>query len=316
MTKAHAKGSSDAISTRAFTLVEMMVSMAVLALMLAIVASITGQATKTVSRGSAQIDSFQAGRGGFDIITQTLAQATLNTYWDYDNANTPTRYTRMSDLHFLINAPGGSQAIYFQAPEACSSTTAYQQTRGLLNACGYYVKFDNDKDYRPAHITQDRWRYRLMQALQPTEDLTVFKNNSATWTTSLDSLAWPIAENVIALIAWPRTFYQDDPSGLGNQLTSNYRYDSRTGGGIQYAQLPPMVQITLIVIDESSAIRLANGSQPPSVIENALAGKFIDVSKFQSDLTALQNTLTAAKITCRTMTCPVTLRESKWSSTP
>src|SRR5437867_2293961 len=79
-----------------FTLVEVMVSMAILVLLLLVLVSITDATRKTWSYTSSKIEQFQDAREAFESITRKLSQATLNTYWDYDNPLTPTRYLRQS----------------------------------------------------------------------------------------------------------------------------------------------------------------------------------------------------------------------------
>ncbi len=317
-----------------FTLVEVLVSTVILIVLLSIVSSVFSHASTTVRNASVQLDASQAGRNGFDTMTQKLSQATLNTYWDYhypnnDSTKPPDKYTRKSDLHFIVSASGSSHAIFFQMPGMVSQNPSYQRVQGLLNACGYFVQYGSDSAndsshpgyQRPAHVANARWRYRLMQAVQPTESFEVFANPTSGWTTQVKATAWPIADNVIALIAWPRLNAGDEAASsqpAGTQLTTNYLYDSRGGTAVQSAQLPPIVQVTMIIIDEASAVRISSGSTPPTVIENNLAGKFSDssVAQYTKDLSDLQSALDAARIRYTTLNTSVALRESKWSSTP
>lgn len=301
-----------------FSLVELLVSMAVFAAMLGIISSAIDQSILTVQNASAQINASQAGRAGFDIMTQKLSQATLGTYWDYDSPTAPTKYIRKSDLHFIISGTTASKAVYFQAPLAISESSSYAQTQGLLNACGYFVQFGNDDNFRPRHVSQKRYRYRLMQGVQTTENLTVLNGGTnSNWTNAVTQNSWPIYDNVIALILWPRISPTVDVSGTS--LSTNYQYDSRStdaNKAIQWAQLPPLVQVTMIVIDEATAARLDSGATPPAVIESALQGKFTDVTSFQSDLDQLENSLKQAHINYKTLNTSVLLSESKWSSNP
>jgi uncharacterized protein (TIGR02599 family) len=296
----------------AFTLVEVLVSSAVLAMLLAMLAWVTTFSLSTTGRAEAKIDQFAAARAGFERLTTTLSQATLNTYWDYDNPAAPTKYVRKSDLHFLLeSAPRSGQAVYFQAPLARG---AQEGTTGLLNAVGYSVDL-NENVWRPNHVTQPRWRYRLMQGIQPAENLTVFNDPSKNWKTALADpaqAAFPLAENVIAMVLWPRLPLSQDASGA--QLTSNFLYDSRVGTPIQSGQLPPEIQVTLIVIDEASAVRLDQGSIEPKAVTDALNGRFVRVADFANDLAAVQNSLTTAGVNHLVLSGSVVLRESKWST--
>jgi uncharacterized protein (TIGR02599 family) len=327
------RGGRRAVGTAGFTLVEILVGCSVLLLLLVMLLSVTDQTMRTVKTASAQVDAFQAARTAFDLMSQKVSQATMNTYWDYydasnqprtpSNATTfvPARYGRASDLHFLIQASGTyGHAIFFQAPEAISADPTRDQTQGLLNAIGYFVQFGNDDAYRPPYIQQQRYRYRLMQAIQPTENLQVFTNATGSWTAGVREAAWPLVDNVIALVIWPRLNPLEDPNGT--VVSSNYLYDSRTAlpasssqpFPIQFAQAPPTVQLTMLVIDEASAVRIEAGTAEPPVIRDALTGRFTSVSSYQSDLDAIQAALSAAHVSFRVLNTTVSLRESKWST--
>jgi len=304
--------SSPQQRSRAFTLLEVLVASTILMLMVVLLSSAIGAALATVRRSNAKVDQFAATRAGFESLTAMLSQATLNTYWDYDNAAAPTAYIRKSDLHFLITnaADGGGQSVFFQAPLARSGTNV---PLGALNAVGYWVEFGADT-WKPGHIPTSCSRYRLIQGIQPAENLAVFTNTTATWTSDIKSIptpAFPLADNVIALVLWPRRPTTQDSAGT--QLTADYTYDSRTGADIQKAQLPPSVQVTMIVIDEASAIRIASGNTEPTAISGALKNRFQDVTKYQADLDAVKSALNAARINYLVLSSPVTLREAKWS---
>ncbi|XHR30631.1 MAG: prepilin-type N-terminal cleavage/methylation domain-containing protein [Chthoniobacteraceae bacterium] len=311
-----------------FTILEVLVATTVLTLLLAIMLAVMNQTSSTVMCASAKIDAFATARSTFDIIVGKLSQATLNTYWDYDDPSLPRHYLRKSDLQFLTRAntqyPGYGQEIFFQVPESYSSNANYQGTEGILNACGYFVRYSNDDNFRPGVVNNKRWRYRLMEAIQPTEEMQVFRlaaNDDTAWATNISMTnAIPLCENVIALIVWPRLSAGADVTGT--QLTSNYQYDSQKNANsypqpITANQLPPTVQVTLVVIDDASAVRLDTHSDtPPQVIYNALQNKFTDVTKYQQDLSSLASILTTHRIKYQIRNISVVLQESKWSSTP
>jgi uncharacterized protein (TIGR02599 family) len=338
----------------AFTLVEVLVGCAILVLLLVMLFSMTSQTTAIVSHASARVDAFQGARTAFDTISQRLSQATMNSYWDYYNSSNqrlsptatsgstafgnfvPVTYGRASDLHFLIetNTYFG-QSVFFEAPMAVSGTsTGFDQTQGLLNAIGYYVQFGSDAGFRPGLVSRQRYRYRLMQAIQPTENFQVYTSGTTSaWVTGTNGstgvigAAWPLVDNVIALIVWPRSNVQD-PNGTLLLTNNQYNYDSRTPPApspaplpIQYAQAPPEVQLTMIAIDEASATRLDPGTgAQPAVISSVLQSKntagenlFTDVTQYQGDLNLVTNALSAARINYQVLSNMVSLRESKWS---
>lgn len=340
---------------RAFTLVEVMVATTILVLLLGILLSITNSIGTTVGRTSAKIDAFAGSRATFDLVGRRLSQATLNTYWDYDNPLDPTVYLRQSDLHFLVTQnsqnPGYGQELYFQSPLTYSGDPAVRTTSGLLNACAFYVQYGGSLGFRPGTESgsPERFRYRLMQAVQPTDELDIFaaspparSDNSAwaaywnsywtthAWTSSLENRGTaglapsvtPLIDNVIAFIVWPRLPATDD--AVGADLTTDFQYDSKKNAWptsatdkqpITANQLPPAVQVTMILVSESSAQRLNTDSPtPPKVIEDALSGRFDRVSDYQTDLKDVSDELAKNHIEFQVLNTTVALRESKWSS--
>lgn len=334
-----------------FTLIEMMAAMAVLIILLAIIVGVTNSVSATVRRSTAGIDALAGARTGFDLLNRTLSKATLNTYWEYDNPLDPTRYLRQSDLQFLIRqntqTPGAGQEVYFVAPETYAEDAALQSTQGLFNACGAFVRFGGSADFRPGVLSGDRFRYRLMFGIQPTEGLSIFNKPvraagqsdsvyRAAVETFWNSLAWiapvqnngatgtgprvtPIADNVIALVAWPRLTGSEDPNGTQLSEDGTFAYNSQKNALASPQQpmanqLPPVIQLTMIVISEASAARLDQGqSTPPSDIENALNGRFRDIAKYKDDLQAVTDALSDKGIEYQVFTTSVPLRESKWS---
>lgn len=299
---------------RAFSLLEILVATAVLAILVVVLASATNAALSTVRRASGKMDQISSARAGFDLLTATLSQATLNTYWDYatNAAGNPEKYVRRSDLHFLIGqGPVAGQSAFFQSPLGRSANA---NPDGVLNAVGYWVQFGDDSTWKPSHVQASRPRYRLMQGLQPTENLSVFRQSGDAWKNALQNAALPIAENVIAMVLWPRLPAAQD--ALGTQLSADFLYDSRGGMPVQAAQLPPQVQVVMIVIDEATAARLEAGGTEPDAIREALENRFQEVANFDDDLRQVKEKLDAARISYRVLSAPVTLRESKWSKVP
>ena len=337
-----------------FTLVELLVASSVLVLLLGLLMSATDSASSTVSYATKKIEAFASTRGVFDIVTQKLSIATLNTYWDYYDGNgnrrtstnsdtfVPKTYGRASDLQFLVrqNTQNGNygQEVFFQTPEAFSASADYQSTQGLLNACGFFVRYGSNSSFRPNIMSQAsastslRWRYRLMQALEPTEKFSVFQSapsDNTAWADSIGNndqtdpsdsskpLVKPLGDNIIALIVWPRLSAGENPDGT--TLTTDYTYDSQKSPAgaskpITFNQLPPTVQITMVIIDEASASRIdTHSSVAPTAIEDALKDKFRKVNQYQQDLNDLESALVDKHINYQILNTSVVLLESKWS---
>ena len=338
-------------SRSGFSLLEILAAVALLVMILAMTTSIIDSSSRVWRQANAKIESFQAARGVFDILTSKIGKATLNTYWDYYGADNkpfrlsadpaafePKRYGRYSELHFLCGQASGlitalppdlsmtgTQAVFFAAPTGMSSSADFNGLSGLLAACGYFVAFGSDDSSKPGFLpTPSRYRWRLMELSAPVEELQVFASptgNSWMETPISNGRVRSVAENVIALVVWPRRSQQDDPAG--EALSDNFAYDSRTAETwsgnpprqpVQAHQLPPNLQVTMVVIDEESAKRMENGSTPPAKITAALSGLFDGkVSEYEDDLKKLEERLAGSQVGFRVFSTTVALRESKWS---
>jgi uncharacterized protein (TIGR02599 family) len=316
-----------------FTILEVLVASTVLMLMLGVVLSTISQTSTVTRRATDKISAFQSARNAFDLITAKLSQATLNSYWAYDIPAAPTKYIRKSELHFLIGQAGISpfggtagtgQAIYFQAPGGgTENVPTFGSLGALLNACGYFISYENEDSLpSPFPAPQSKYRYRLMQAIQPTGNFQVYGSTTGNaWVTGVvgvspQNYAVPIAENIVYLAAWPRKAPADDPQG--SSLTTAYSYDSRLGASSSPQpetanQMPPVVQITIVAIDEASAARICKDATPPTEITSALSGLFSasNQDQFKKDIGDLEKSLGAAHINFRIFTAMVPIRESK-----
>lgn len=179
---------------KAFTLVEVLVSLTVLIVLLLVSAQVIGTVQSTWTASNARVSQFREARTAFDIITRNLSQATLNTYIDYDRSylgedvtrmstTAPANYVRKSDLRFVCGdaadlAGGGSNsslfpghALFFQAPLGVAHDPAYVGLDRLLCGRGYFVQFTDDSPFRPSVLppAQPRYRYRLMEFSPPAE---------------------------------------------------------------------------------------------------------------------------------------------------
>jgi uncharacterized protein (TIGR02599 family) len=319
-----------------FTILELLVATTVLSLILVVMLSLITQTSNVWRSSSARIEAFQSARRGFEALTRSLEQATLNTYWDYDNPNDPKAYRRKSELHFLVadagtdglpGTPGTGQAIFFQAPANKTASTNYANydgLTGLINACGFFVQYGSDADWLPKpHVGpgQARERFRLMQWMQATESLTVYEGaTNHAWVTAAAADVVPVSDNVIALVIWPKEEGEE-----ANPILNSYSYDSRLNAtnAPQPAtahQLPPLLKVALVAIDETSAVRLGANLQP--TVAACMSGLFDtspakdspdDKKSLADDLATLEARLTTKSISYRTFVTSVPMREAKWS---
>lgn len=313
-----------------FSLIEILVASAVLAMIMVVLMYILNTTSSVTQRATEKIAAFQSARRAFSILNNVVGQATLNSYWDYDDPKQPKRYLRKSELHFLIGpagtgtlpgTPGTGQAMAFQVPLGnTGNQTSYGGLDHLLNACAFYINYAEEPSLPsppfPA-VNPPKYRYQLMQAVEPTENLEVYNEpDGSAWLAGLAAWEAPIAENVILLVAWPRYSPQDDPKG--DALTSNFSYNSRDYVNADPQppsanQLPPTVQVLMVAIDQKSAARYCTGSSPPAEIQNLSSGLFQTSNEetFLADVETLRGRLDATNINYRIFTSTIPIRESK-----
>lgn len=363
-----------------FTLVELLVSTAIITVLMVILVSITNQTNSVWRYTSGKMEQFRESRNAFDTVTTRLSQATLNTYWDYNDPKAPINYERRSELRFISGhrslsdpkellgdydgARRVSHSIFFHAPlgfveHAAGRKSKYNGLSNLLNVWGYYVELQDDENFRPGFIQRIkpeiplRTRFRLMEFMQPAEQLQTYSHTSGTvskptasksytgldWFKPLvnkaDAPVHVLSENIIALVILPQLTKQDreyaSKTGGATELAPNYNYDStsdgdtRGGGGDgrnvnTRNQLPPVVQVTLVAIDEQSALRLSPRGHEELV--DAVQTKFTKASKFNTDLAlnqdladdaTLENKLVSMKVNYRVFTTNVPIKSAKWS---
>lgn len=140
-----------------------------------------------------------------------------------------------------------------------------------------------------------------------------------------------LADNILYLVLRPRRSAKEYEAASPKPvpIAPNYTYDSRPKAAITPAeakgypsrhQLPPLVAVTLIAIDETSAARLESrfGSTPPLEalgIANLFqtAADTNDPAAYEADLETLKTVLANNKINFRIFETEVMLRSSKWT---
>lgn len=189
----------------AFTLVEVMVSIVVLAVMLLIISQIITQAQRSWRTASARLSQFREARIAFDTITRNLRQATLTTYRDFyygsdpndrtpdSLAQAPTGSVRTSNLAFrcgdaasLVGGLGSigepvGHAIFFEAPLGVTANPDYESLKNLLCVRGYFLVLGSDEAFLPAGLAGQltpSTRLRLMEFQPPAELNRIYEKDS------------------------------------------------------------------------------------------------------------------------------------------
>ncbi len=354
---------------RAFTLVELLVSMAVLSLFMIVLLLLTDSVQKLWRRSSGSTESFASARAAFDVMTRRLSQATLNTYLDYYDSSgsrrpaitststaaekaaadafVPASYGRASDLHFRSGLASGilgsgtnsaAHGVFFLAPLGYTDNHAnYRDLPNLLNPVAYFVEFADDSAEVPQFLKNGgvpaRSRYRLVEVVQPAQEFTGYPalsdtdpGNDNNWISAAGGLKGSVhkhflAENVIAVVIRPELAEQDTAAaGLSEawNLTNGYSYNSRAGrtaakDKMQFAQMPPLIRLVMVSVDERDAARLTNGNTPPAAFDTS--DLFVDPDKLEENLATLESRLVAARVQYHVFSSVISLRAAKWSNT-
>lgn len=355
---------------KGFSMIELMVSMTILAAMLLMFVGVLDQTQNSWEYAQGQISQFRESRVAFDIITKNLSQATLNAYYDQvdlepppDGDGVPERFEITSELHFKTfpakdlkvpsHKPG--HAIFFQAPLGVTDNREYSTLPNLLNARAYYIQFNSDKDFRPPFLTSyktpERFRYRLMEWIPPTENNRIYVDGAQ----ELDSPAYdprepkfdewfeqdierysrPLAENVVALIFSPRepvadSLATENPARAEREsfqrIARNYSYDSEDPDNESFRHLlPPLVKVTMVAIDEVSALRYedvngGSGSSTPYLQPHMPANWMTVADNYAADLKELTDTFhddnnnkDGIQVRYKIFSTTVAILGSKWS---
>jgi len=319
-----------------FSILEMLVSTVILTVLMGLLFTVLNSGTKIWTTGTSKIQSFQEARAAYEVMTRKIGQATLNVYLDYstNSSGDPIGYKRQSELQFLsgptsdlLNSSATNQthAIFFMAPLGYTTNTSYNQLRSLLNASGFFLEFGSDQSDRPAFVNgkvTERHRWRLKELWQPTENVTIY-TNSINWTNSrsdgwfrsalTDANKATVAENIIALVIRPRLPEKEDSSGNA-LLSSGFVYNSKDAFmSNTFNQLPPLVQVVMVAIDERSATRFANGSTAPNYGVANFSALFTNPADFDKDLKAIEDGLISNNVTYQIFNSTVPIEGAKWS---
>jgi uncharacterized protein (TIGR02599 family) len=248
------------------------------------------------------------------------------------------------------------QAVFFQAPTGFVQLQDNRPKSSLLNVLGYYIEFGTDDTFKPGTVKSlvpTRSRYRLMEVAQPAERNGIYESTCeldpstglAKYAYDLDWLKklilvtptdstplekQPLAENIITMALLPRL----SPAQSTNpaELTSDYSYDSRawepssskSEDSRHRNQLPPLIELIVVAIDEPSAQKLAqlyggaDGSSPPFA-DGSVRSKvdldtlFKDPTKLEADILTLEDGLNKLKVSYRIFRTTVAMHGAKWT---
>lgn len=178
---------------RAFTLVELLLSMAILSLLTLSIFEMMKHTQDSVTRQQSRAEEFREARAAVEAMSRTVSSSVMNSYWAYGDYSLANRvnYTRQSDNHFIsgpasVLLPGTVEVkhghcIFFQtsdgtAPLSGNVNNIVGAPYNLVTCMGYYIDYGSDLDFRPSFIASDsianpeRKRFRLMEFRLPAQN--------------------------------------------------------------------------------------------------------------------------------------------------
>jgi len=281
----------------AFTLIEVLVSMAILLLMVVLLHGILSGASGAWKLGEANKDRMQSARAISDFIANELESALL-----------PLNRTSTNSLQLVVNPPGIStqrDSIFWQSP------LAVDQTLGDVAEIGYFVRWDTQSPQNP-RAALCRFFVNLTSRDPATGAITANPNflissQPDTWLSDsvLDRVAPAnaandylglFAENVIGM--WVRCI----DSGGQVITASGTTFNSRTGytdsllGARAACALPTMIDLSLVLLDARSAVRVGPAEMAAItglVDTSANADAFVDAAFQNSTLASFRSAFRA-----------------------
>lgn len=269
---------------------------------------------------------------------------------------TPGQYVRQSELHFVCGqadqllASAGTaslrpttHAVFFNAPLGYRDRdSSVAPLANILNATGFFINYASDESSQPGFLRKQfpgKYAYRLMEVWQSSNEFMVYQGISSPverdqlkipekrfkWFTSPVQAedARVLSENIIALVLWPKRSSNNGDA----PLTTDYFYDTRAylekpadkEAQLQRNQLPPLMQVTMLALDEFSAARLeakyhgqAELLQPGRLFTSSSTDP-ADESELQDSLKELEDFLVGEHLTYRLFSSSVLIRQAKWS---
>ncbi|MDP4849623.1 MAG: prepilin-type cleavage/methylation domain-containing protein, partial [Verrucomicrobiales bacterium] len=103
-----------------------------------------------------------------------------------------------------------------------------------------------------------------------------------------------------------------------SRIAPNYRFDSNSSEedfSDFSQQIPPLVRVTMVAIDEAAAVRYSDsGGTMPAELMAPLSGLFKNTDSYDDDIQKLTDALNELKVSHKVFSSMVMLRSAKWSS--
>ncbi|MGD9873069.1 MAG: PilW family protein [Kiritimatiellia bacterium] len=228
----------------AFTLVELLVAMAILAVIILMMAQIFTESTRAFDMGIALADQNLKGRMILDFMAREISQAVVD--------GTIAFALDSEDVELYGPAVEDADRLHFVTlSESTEGSTFYRQAREVV----YFVDEMKDKNNEPTG------RYQLRRKTR-TDSISCYEKPSPHkwWEGFSDFEGKTLAENIAGFQVWcyagPDTeaMYDFDSTKLVNVMEKG----TSTKVGETINELPMWIEISLMMFDEDDAEMAAN----------------------------------------------------------
>lgn len=268
-TSARERGSLRRKVRDSFTLVEMLVAIAVLTVLLVLASQIIARTSSVWVYSNSKMTEGREARVAFNSLVSRLSEATVDQYYGYTNSGTPplpVAYLRRSELRFVSGISSAmnttvtsspTDAVFFAAPLGIVSDTAdYGHLPSLLNVCGYYVQWSNNDSDRPSPplpAGNGMYRFRLMQFVQPAEAMSIYSQT--------------IPFGTVPAGNYPNYGFINTSAGAGTPWQNTALNNAATTGGIH----PLANNVIALLLLPSMSTTDSSGTLAPGFLYNSEA---------------------------------------------
>ncbi|PTX97465.1 hypothetical protein DB346_20945 [Verrucomicrobia bacterium LW23] len=300
---------------RAFTLVELMVSLVMMTLLLTLFFSMVVEISKVWQQAQARMEPRVSGRTVLDILGRELEMAALpeDRLMLY-TSTTATPVGTAMNLQMLVNPPQLTAATFLNPHAVFWQAPAVSAQEGNMAELGYFIRWDTTTKPGNPRATLYRMcikpgdaQYRIysdptawlsdsiVDAAAPAIDAAaadnIYKgwmadNVIGLWVRCLDPLGNPITRTALATTYGPYVY----DSRLGYSYTSGTKTmvcSGRTVSTSNYqilATLPPSMEVAIVILDAAAADRLTAKPTYPASATPTRASFWKDIDDFVAAL--------------------------------
>jgi prepilin-type N-terminal cleavage/methylation domain-containing protein len=223
----------------AFTLLELLVALAVLALLITVLMGLVDSAAKLWRESEARVDAYREARAALNVMQRDLRNAVATTNQNFFRLNTDA-YAQLADAEKNTNY---ASAVFFLSAQPANAQ-ASGQNRSDVCQVGYFLAYGKTSMSPAAQTEQTMNLYRYFLSSDPT--FQAFTNTNSP----------PFNANLT-------------PTDLNVELLArnikSIRLTARDTNGLPYvagtnSALPPLVEIEMIALNQDAAGKLRTKS--------------------------------------------------------